>query len=75
MKDYITALCALVISAFVYVNSGSFVVENGGLAKNPAYYPRALALLLAVLSAVLVIKAVIQRERGSVSVNKESWSG
>lgn len=71
MKDYITALSALVISAFVYVNSGSFVVENGGLAKNPAYYPRALALLLAILSAVLIIKAVIQRELGSVSVNKE----
>lgn len=72
MKDYITALSGLVISAFVYVNSGSFAVEDGGLAKNPAYYPRALALLLVILSAALIVKAVIQRDRGSAPVSRES---
>ena len=71
MEDYITALSGLVISSFVFLNSESFVVNDGGLAKNPAYYPRMLALLLAVLSISLIVRAVLHREGGSVSVNKE----
>lgn len=71
MKDYVTSLGALVISVYIYVESASFAVEGGGLAKNPAYYPRALALLLAVLAVALLINALIRREKPGVSINKE----
>lgn len=71
MKDYVTALSALAIAAAVYVSSDSVAVDGGGLAKDPAYYPRALALLLAGLAVGLLVKALLSREKPGVTVNKE----
>ena len=71
MKDYITGLCGLAVSAFVYYASEPVVVADGGLAKNPAYYPRVLALILAVLAVCLIVNALLRREKPGVSTNKE----
>ena len=71
MKDYITGFCALVLSVFIYFTSEGFVVADGGLAKNPAYYPRALALILAILAVCLIINALMRKEKVGVSINKE----
>ena len=71
MKDYITGLFGLAIAVFLYFASEAVVAAGGGLAKNPAFYPRALALLLAVLAVCLIINALLHREKAGVSLDKE----
>ena len=71
MKDYVAAIGSLIFSAYVYAASAQFAVEGGGLADNPAYYPRALALIIAVLAVCVMINAIIQKKKLAVSINKE----
>ena len=72
MKDYITGLGGLALSGYLYTVTKGFAAEGGGLAKNPAYYPNVLLLILAVLSASLIISALFRREKPTVSVNRSS---
>ena len=70
MKDYITGFCGLVLSAFIYFSSENVVVADGGLAKNPAYYPRVLALILAILAFCLVVNALMRKENSACPQTK-----
>ncbi len=72
MKDYITGLGGLALSGYLYTVTKGFAAEGGGLAKNPAYYPNVLLLILAALSAALVISALFRREKPSVSADRSS---
>lgn len=69
MKDYVTGVGGLLASITIYFMSIEFVVEDGGLAKNPAYYPRALAILLAVMSVMLIIQALVAHHKISFKLN------
>ena len=71
MKDYITGFFGLVLSVFIYFSSENVVVAGGGLAKNPAFYPRVLALILGVLAVCLIVNALMRKEKFGVSANKE----
>ncbi|MGI6029080.1 MAG: tripartite tricarboxylate transporter TctB family protein [Candidatus Heteroscillospira sp.] len=71
MKDYIAAVGSIIFSAYVYFVSQDFAVAGGGLAGNPAYYPRALAIIIAVLGTCIMVNAIIQKKKLAVSINKE----
>ena len=71
MKDYVTSLGALILAAIVYFESSSFVVEGGGLAQNPAFYPRVLAALLIILAVMLLVSTLIKKEKLKFFVNKD----
>jgi len=71
MKDYIIGLSGLALSLYVYVASDAFKRVGDGLSENPAYYPRILALLLALMSCGILIGAIRKRQALKVNVNRE----
>jgi len=71
MKDYIIGLSGLALSLYVYVVSDAFKRVGDGLSENPAYYPRILALLLALMSCGILIGAIRKRQALKVNVNRE----
>lgn len=70
MKDYIVSAAAFFLSAFVFISSGSFADSKGGLSQDPAYYPRILAGILAVMALVLLIQTLRKKEAIKISANK-----
>lgn len=71
MKDYIIGLSGLALSLYVYVVSDAFKRVGDGLSENPAYYPRILALLLALMSCGILIGTIRKRQALKVNVNRE----
>lgn len=71
MKDYIIGFSGLALSVYVYVVSDAFKRVGEGLSENPAYYPRILALLLALFSCGILIGAIRRRQAIVVKVNRE----
>lgn len=71
MKDYIVGISGLVLSLYVYLESKSFEQIGEGLSENPAYYPRILSLLLAVMSLGLLIGTFRKRSKIQVRFNWE----
>ena len=74
MKDYIVGISGVILASYVYVGSSSFARSGSGLSQDPAYYPRVLALILALLSLGLLVGTVRKKIRPSVSVNREVLS-
>ena len=71
MKDYVIGISGLALSIYVYVVSDAFKRVGQGLSENPAYYPRILALLLALMSCGILIGAIRKRQVVTVKVNRE----
>jgi len=71
MKDYVIGISGLVLSIYAYVVSDAFKRVGQGLSENPAYYPRILALLLALMSCGILIGAIRKRQVVTVKVNRE----
>lgn len=70
MKDYIVGFSGLGLSLYVYFASKAFERVGEGLSQDPAYYPRVLALLLAVMSIGLLVDTVRKRTKVACTVNK-----
>jgi putative tricarboxylic transport membrane protein len=71
MKDYVIGISGLVLSIYAYVVSDAFKRVGQGLSENPAYYPRILALLLALMSCGILIGAIRKRQVVTMKVNRE----
>jgi len=71
MKNYIVGISGLGLSLYVYLASKTFERVGSGLAENPAYYPRILAFLLALLSVILLVDTLRKRVKVTCSVNVE----
>jgi len=71
MKDYVIGISGLVLSIYAYVVSDAFKRVGQGLSENPAYYPRILALLLALMSCGILIGALRKRQVVTMKVNRE----
>lgn len=71
MKNYIVGISGLSLSLYVYFASKSFERVGSGLANNPAYYPRILAIVLAFLSLILFIDSLKKRAKVSFHVDTE----
>ena len=72
MKDYISAIGSLLLAIFVYASSASFADTGAGLDQDPAYYPRLLAVLLAVMSVILFVDIIRKKIKPEISVDKAS---
>ena len=53
VKDYVTGLGGIALAGYLYTVTRGFAAEGGGLAKNPAYYPNLLLVILSALSVLL----------------------
>ena len=72
MKDYISGISGLLLSLYVFLESRTFADASEGAANNPALFPVALAILLAIFSSILIIQALIRKEKLKFSINKET---
>lgn len=70
MKDYVTGLGGIALAGYLYTVTRGFAAEGGGLAKNPAYYPNLLLVILSSLSVLLIMSALFRREKPSFSVDR-----
>ena len=71
MKNYIVGISGLGLSLYVYFGSKAFERVGSGLSQDPAYYPRILAFILALLSISLIIDSLRKRAKLSIKVNTE----
>ena len=69
MKDYVTGLGGISLSLWLYSVTKGFAAEGGGMAKNPAYYPNLLLATLAALSLLLIVTALIRKEKPAFGIN------
>jgi hypothetical protein len=61
VKDFVVAVVFIAVSVFVFFASDAFSLKGNNamsLARNPAFYPRLIAFVLFVLSAVLMYQAL-----------------
>ena len=72
MKDYISGISGLLLSLYVFLESRTFADASEGAANNPALFPVALAILLAIFSSILIIQALLRKEKIKFSINKET---
>jgi len=72
MKDFIVGLVSLALSAFVYFYSKTFSIGTGGLSNDPAYYPRALAIIMALMSVALIVKSIPKLKEDKISFEAET---
>lgn len=71
MKDYISGISGLLLSLYVLLESKTFADASEGAANNPALFPVALAILLAIFSSILIIQALLRKEKIKFGINKE----
>jgi len=71
MKDYIVGISGLGLSLYVFVASKAFQKIGLGISEDPAYYPRILAALMAMMSIGLLIGALKKRGKLQIRINKE----
>ena len=72
MKDYISGISGLLLSLYVFLESKTFADASEGAANNPALFPIALAILLTIFSFIIIIQALLRREKLVFSFNKET---
>ena len=58
-KDLVNGIVAAGFAAFVYVEAGQFAAEGASLSRNPALYPRILAVIVFAIGAALTVRAII----------------
>lgn len=73
MKDIITSVIVMALSAFAYFNAETFSLIKRGtwnLAKNPAVYPRMIATVMFVLGAILLISTIMKGKVKGLQIDK-----
>jgi putative tricarboxylic transport membrane protein len=62
-KDIVTGIVAVAIAGFVYGQAGQFAEGGASLARNPALYPRILAVIVFAIGAILLVQAAVAAAR------------
>jgi hypothetical protein len=58
-KDLITGVASVALAGFVYWEAGQFAAGGASLARNPALYPRILAVIIFGIGVILLAQACI----------------
>jgi putative tricarboxylic transport membrane protein len=58
-KDLVNGIVAAGFAVFVYVEAGQFAAGGASLARNPALYPRILAVIVFAIGVILLVLATI----------------
>ena len=61
--NYIISVVMMAIAGYVYYETSTYQFAEGAVGqKNPAMWPRFLALLLVILSVLLIIETIFKKE-------------
>lgn len=71
-KDLVNGIVGLTVGAFAYWETFRFDRREAFISENPALYPQLLSIVLCLLSASLVIKAIAGKELQHIKANSES---
>ncbi len=67
MKEQLSAAAIVALAVGAYLNSASFSTEKSFSGMDPATYPRALAIVLIFLGAILLVSSFARSRRGQAA--------
>lgn len=58
-KDFVNGIVAAGFALFVYAEAGRFAEGGASLSRNPALYPRILAVIVFAIGVILIVRGII----------------
>ncbi len=71
-KDFFSGLMFLIVGGLFAVGAYSYSM-GGGARMGPGYFPRMLGVILAIIGAVVVFKALTVETNGGDKIGKWAW--